>query len=246
MNSTLTKGLQVLDLLARSRKPLGVTEVAARLSLAKSDSYRLLQTLVAEGFVRQEPDSSYRASTRIWELGSAMLSNLDVRSIAKPFMEKLQDQTRETVALTMLDGEDLVYIHLLEGLEPVRAHVGPGDRARACCTSAGKAMLACLPASVGEEISKRLERRTPATVTDPAEFMADLAAIRKRGYAVNRGEWRESVFGVGVALVDAGGGVRGGISVSGPAARMLPKLKKYGEMARAAAQAINAELAFTP
>jgi DNA-binding IclR family transcriptional regulator len=80
MNNTLIKGLALLEVLAHSDHPLGVTELAARIGLGKSNVHRLLQALVEQGYVRRDGDGGvYAASIRLWELGSAVLANLDLR-----------------------------------------------------------------------------------------------------------------------------------------------------------------------
>lgn len=85
MNDTLTKGLALLETLARSERPLGVTALAERVSMGKSNVHRLLQALVELGYAHRDEDSgTCCASIRIWELGQAVLSNLDLPAIAEP------------------------------------------------------------------------------------------------------------------------------------------------------------------
>ena len=122
MNNTLVKGLKVLEILARSTSPLGVTEIAARAAVAKSDAHRLVQTLVEQRFARQDAHSgAYFPTLRLWELGWAVTGRTDIRTAAEACMGKLLARTRETVHLAALDGLDAVYIHKLESPEPVRA-----------------------------------------------------------------------------------------------------------------------------
>ena len=119
MNNTLVKGLGILEVLARSPQPVGITEIATRERLLKSDVHRLVQSLVDLGYVRQERASgAYFATVRLWELGFAVMGKTDIRKIAEPWMARLLDQTRETVHLSVLDRVDAVYIHKLESPEP--------------------------------------------------------------------------------------------------------------------------------
>lgn len=103
MNNTLVKGLSIIELLAHSERPLGLTDIANELDLAKSNVHRLLQALTeAKYIVRDERTSRYTASIKLWELGSAVLSKLDLRLHAEHVMDRLLAQTRETVHLSSL------------------------------------------------------------------------------------------------------------------------------------------------
>ena len=212
MNNTLIKGLGLLEVLAHADRPLGVTELATRIGLGKSNVHRLLQALVELGYVRRDGDSgAYAASIRLWELGSAVLANLDLRRAAQDWMDWLLDRTRETVHLSVLDGDEVVYVHKLDSPEPVRAYSQIGGRAPAHCVATGKAMLAWIGDGPLEAMSRRLRGWSPRTVTDPAEFLREMERIRQVGYAVNRGEWRESVGGIAAPVRDPSGRVVAGI-----------------------------------
>ena len=227
MNNTLIKGLGLLEVLAHADRPLGVTELATRIGLGKSNVHRLLQALVELGYVRRDGDSgAYAASIRLWELGSAVLANLDLRRAAQDWMDWLLDRTRETVHLSVLDGDEVVYVHKLDSPEPVRAYSQIGGRAPAHCVATGKAMLAWIGDGPLEAMSRRLRGWSPRTVTDPAEFLREMERIRQVGYAVNRGEWRESVGGIAAPVRDPSGRVVAAVGLSGPIERLRPATLK--------------------
>ncbi len=131
MNNTLVKGLQLLEVLARSREPQGVSDLAAQLSLGKSNVHRLLQALV--------------------ELGASVEVGFRIKAAASEAMTRLLVRTRETVHLSVLDGEEVVYVHKLDSPEPVRAYSEIGGRAPTFCVATGKAMLAWQPAA-GDDV----------------------------------------------------------------------------------------------
>ena len=223
MNNTLIKGLGLLEVLAHSGQPLGVTELANRIGIGKSNVHRLLQALVELGYVRRDAESgAYAASIRLWELGSAVLANLDLRRAAQTWMDWLLERTRETVHLSVLDGDEVVYVHKLDSPEPVRAYSQIGGRAPAHCVATGKAMLAWSGDTALQALSRRLHGWSPRTLTDPLEFLREMERIRQQGYAVNRGEWRESVGGVAAPVRDPGGRVVAAVGVSGPIDRLRP------------------------
>lgn len=220
VNVTLHRGMALLEILARSGRPLGVSELAMRTETAKSTTHRILQTLTELGYVRRDPDSgTYRAAIRLWELGAAMFANMDLPALASPAMERLLDDWRETVHLSVLDDAEVVYLHKLDSPEPVRAYSQVGGRAPAHCVATGKAILAFQDPVRLEALSRRLVAHSPRTITDPAAFLAEMARIRAEGHAVNRGEWRQTVHGLGAPVRDPHGRVIAGVGISMPAQR---------------------------
>jgi DNA-binding IclR family transcriptional regulator len=248
MNNTLIKGLALLEVVARARRPLGVTELAGQLGIAKSHAHRLLQGLVELKYVQHDPTTrGYAASVRLWELGSSVLEGLDLRRIAQPWMEGLLEETRETVHLSVLDGVEVVYVHKIESNEPVRAYSQIGGRAPAHCVATGKALLAWLGPSRLKELAASIERYTPHTIVEEAAFVREMERVRKLGYAVNRGEWRESVAGIGAPIRDIQGQVIAAVGISGPIGRLKPSMfKGLAGHVVAAAQGISVGLGANP
>ncbi|MCJ0762568.1 IclR family transcriptional regulator [Variovorax terrae] len=247
MNNTLIKGLQLLEVLASRDGTAGVSELALELGMGKSNVHRTLQALVELGYVVNEDSrGAYRASLKIWEVGARVIARLDVRRAASPAMQWLLEETRETVHLSVLDGDQVVYVDKLDSPEPVRAYSEIGGRAPAYCVATGKALLAWRdkpPALLRPAASPR-QAFTPATLTDPAELVRELARIRAQGYAVNRGEWRASVWGVAAPIVDGTGQVVAAIGLSGPATRIKPtRVKSLAGLVTEAAQRVSDTLA---
>jgi DNA-binding IclR family transcriptional regulator len=243
MNNTLIKGLQLLEVIARSKQPLGITDLAVRLGLGKSNVHRLLQALVDLGYVTKlEARGEYHVSLKLWELGHAVETGLAIKNAASEAMDQLLHSTRETVHLSVLDGDQVVYVHKLDSPEPVRAYSEVGGRAPAYCVATGKALLAWQPESFLAGMAGRLEAHTPKTITDPKEFLRELERIRLSGFAVNRGEWRESVWGV-AAPVRNEEGIVAAIGISGPSSRIKPsQIKSLAAEVMTAADAVSRRL----
>ncbi|MGE4241780.1 IclR family transcriptional regulator [Ramlibacter sp.] len=244
MNNTLVNGLQLLELLVYSDKPLGVSAMAARLGLGKSNVHRLLQGLVELRYVSREDEGrSYAATLKVWELGNALGGRMDVRQAARASMEKLMQKTRETIHLSVLDGAEIVYLHKIDSPEPVRAYSEIGGRAPAHCVATGKALLAWQPEEVIAGLSTHLSRHSPNTIVDARDFAREMRKVRESGHAVNRGEWRDSVWGVAAPIRGARGDIVAAIGVSGPAERIRQgPVKRFAADVMEAAEAISAEL----
>lgn len=247
MDKAFTKGLRLIEALARSERPRGITDLANELGLTKSNVHRLLATLQFHGYVRQlAEDRSYELTTRIWELGSRVVDRMDLVRVARPSLERLAAITGETVHLSMLDDTDVVYLDKIESEHHIRAHTRVGARAPAFTMATGKAMLAHVPRSYLERFRPLMKRYTPTTRTSIEELAADVELARQQGYAcVLHGEWREGIAACASAILGPGGELVGAVGVSGPDSRIKRRhLKKMAEHVMEAARAISAELGY--
>lgn len=237
MDKAVVKAFNLLEILAESDTPMGVTELSKGTELGKSNVHRLLQTLLGLGFVQKTDDNNYQASLKLWELGGQIISRLSIRELARPYMKLLSDQTGETVHLSELHGAEVLYIDKIESREPVRAYTQLGGRAPAYCTATGKVMLAYQDADRIEDCFESATSHTPKTITDHSRFLVEANIIRTRRFAINRGEWRNDVIGIAVPVANASGHVEAALGLSAPASRLhvdeletlTPKLLDYAE-----------------
>lgn len=237
MDKAVVKAFALLELLAKSEKPLGVTTLAKMADLGKSNVHRLLQTLQTLNYVRKTDESSYEATLRLWEMGSHVFSKLSLRDLARPYMQRLSDMTNETVHLSELDGFEVLYVDKIESREPVRAYTQLGGRAPAYCTATGKAMMAYLPAEAIAECYEAVQQFTQKTIVNVDRFQVEAETIRQRRFAINRGEWRADVIGLAAPIAGNAGSVVGAIGLSAPASRvdvgewetLAPRLVEYAE-----------------
>jgi len=224
MDKTLLKGLMVLEAVTDAdRPPRSVDEIAAMVGLTRSNTHRTLQTLVHAGYLmRDERVGGYTGTIRLFERGMRLLERLDIRRQAAPLMKALADKTGETVHLSMLDGIDVVYIEKIDSPQPIRAYSVVGGRAPAYAVATGKALLAHQPVSYVERYESMLVPHTEATLSSLKILQADFEQSRRRGYAINRGEWRDGVGGVACIVRDSQAGPLAAVDVSGPLDRLTP------------------------
>ena len=250
MDKTLIKGLRLLEALATGPAPRGVSDLAQATGLTRSNAHRTLQTLVAAGYARQQPDGRYECSLKVFELGNAVIARIDVATVAGPYIQALAETTEETVHLSVLDGADVVYVQKIDSPQPVRAYSRVGGRAPATCVATGKALLAFQDQTQnrvrGDEVAGMLHAYTPRSITDPEELAIELDRIRRDGYAINRGEWRESVCGLAAPIFDATGQAVAGVGISGPRQRLTSnKLRGFSGDVLATASAISGALGYS-
>jgi DNA-binding IclR family transcriptional regulator len=248
MDKGLIKGLRILELLAESERPQGVTEVAGALGLSKSSVHRPLTTLMQLGYVRHDAETSrYSASLKLWEVGSQVLARLDLKRVAGEPMSELAAATGETVHLSVLDGRDVVHIDKIECQHPIRAYSRVGGRVPAHCIATGKAMLAFQPDALIEAVAATLTPVTSDTIVDRDQLLAEFAQIRRTGIAVSRGGWQQGVDGIAAPVRDATGAVTAGIGISGPAVRLRPRERaRYVPLIVEAAAKMSRALGFNP
>lgn len=223
MDSTLAKGLVVIEWLARQQRASRVTDVARALGLARSNAHRTLQTLVECGWAVQDDDTSaYRASLRLFELGTLISDATDIKTLVRPHLAMLARATGETIHLAALEGAEIVYLDKFDSPLPVAAYSRIGGRAPAYCAASGKALLAAAGldvAALRQLLGGALVAHTPNSLTDFDALCAELEQTRMRGYARNLEEWRRGVCGLGVPLFNARGDAVAAVGMSVPAIR---------------------------
>jgi DNA-binding IclR family transcriptional regulator len=218
MNNNLLKGLAVLELLSRSPRPLGLTQIGRELGMAKSNVHRLMQALIDTRFVlRDEEGGNYSPSIKLWELGSAVLARLDVRRHAQRHMHELMELTGESVHLSVLDGIDVVYLHRVDSAQSGAGRDADGWPGAVVLCRHGQGAARLRPGACPRVSVCRPESHTAHTITDRSEFLKEMQKVRRRGYATNRAEWREGVWGMAAPILDARGFVIAAVGVCGPA-----------------------------
>jgi IclR family transcriptional regulator, KDG regulon repressor len=220
--NTLANGLRVLEHLVQ--RPMSMRELAAAVALPRQTTYRIVATLISEGWVDRDGET-YRASPRMWSLAAESFSLTDLRDVLAGTVRRLADEHGESVHLAVYDRGSVVYIDKADGSHPVGSYTTLGGRAPAYCVATGKLLLAHADATTVEQlIAQGLEQHSPLTLTQPDALRLELERVRADGYAVNRGEWRLGVGGVAVPVLSPFNEVVAALGFSGPSDRILARL----------------------
>lgn len=184
------RAIELLELLAGYSEPLTLSEIHRELSYPKSSLFVLLRTLVARGWVETDRrGTGYSIGVRALLVGTSYLDRDPVIRAATRVLEQLRAEINETVHLARLDGCDVVYLASRESAHHLRLTSRVGRRVPAHATALGKALLAArTDAEVDALLPANLEALTPQTVTDRGALFAELAEVRERGYATERGQ----------------------------------------------------------
>src|ERR1700733_15827658 len=183
--TALQRGLRLLHIFSESPHGLTAKHVAQRSRLPVSTVHRFLANLEGAGFLNCSGDGVYHLGIACFAIGQAALGQLDIRRVSLPYLQELNQQTRETVHLTVRHGLTAVYVEKLDSSEPLRIHSRIGSGVPLYCTAVGKVMLAYMP---GEELDRilselNLKRLTPNTVGNLQELKAELYRVHNNGYA---------------------------------------------------------------
>jgi DNA-binding IclR family transcriptional regulator len=192
-------------------------------ALHTSTVHRLLATLAAQGYVRQNPDTGrYALGPKAIRLAEAYLGQLDLRRVARPFLERLTQETGETANLVIQDGRAALYLDKVESPRSLRIFSHIGRRAPLHCTAVGKVLLANAPPSQVDRLLGEgpLERLTKRTITSITQLRRELSTVRVRGYAVDREECEEGGHCIAVAVRNATGEAVAAVGISSPSVRM--------------------------
>jgi len=217
MVNSVIKAIRILHLFDADHPRLSLSVISRRLEMPKSTAHNLLATLLTQGLVEKVEGDAYAVGTELVALSQRVRVNIEVRDPAAPLLRKLADICRESVYLTVRDGDYALYIYAIESSHRLQARTAVGDRAPLHCTSVGKAILAWLPPWEAAGVIERvgLPRFTEQTITAPAQLHEELARTRSRGYALDRGEHEASAYCIGAPILGRGGAVIGACSVSG-------------------------------
>lgn len=238
------KGLAVISAFDHHRKRT-LTEVAQHTNLPRAGARRMLYTLVTLGMANQEGDD-FTLTPRILQLGFSYLSSLSLREVAQPVIETLSRKADEVVAISVLDGADVLYIARAEVTSVLRRGLTTGSRIPAFCTSMGRVLLAGLSKEECSGVLANSERRqwTRTTVTDVRELEHEIEKVRAQGWSIVSQELELGAFGMAVPIYGANGSTVAAINLSTNLARHSPKalLKKYMPALKAAADDISQHL----
>jgi IclR family transcriptional regulator, KDG regulon repressor len=247
----LDKALRVLMLFTPEQPEWGVTTVSREVDMSKSTVHRILRVLEQHAFLTQDPETRrFRLGLAGIELGRRAQAGLELRKLALPVMEQMSAQSDETVLLQVVspEGDRVVCIERVQQGRGLRLILDVGSTAPLYAGCSSKVLLAYLDEkAIDHVLAGELRPVTAHTITDPAQIRAQLAEIRRNGYAVSFEETDEGVAGVSVPIHDARNQVIAGLSISGPLTRVnATTIGHYTAIALEGARRIAAELGHAP
>jgi DNA-binding IclR family transcriptional regulator len=247
--AALQRGLQLLRLFSESPRGLSAKQVAALSRLPVSTVHRFLANLVTAGFLNRDKTGIHHLGLECFSVGQAAAGQLDIRRLSLPYLRELNQQTRETIHLTVRLGLSAVYVEKLDSPERLRIHSRIGASVPLHCTAVGKVMLAYMPIGEQDRVRPELELKpvTLNSVRSIQELRTELFRVRKNGYAFDLEEHELHIRCVAAPIWDRTGCVQSSLSITAPAFRMpVTRLRQLAPLIQAVGRKISAELGYQP
>ncbi|MGD8539841.1 MAG: IclR family transcriptional regulator [Candidatus Aminicenantes bacterium] len=216
--SSLARGLSILASYDAANPIMGISEIARKTSLPKSTVYRLIQTLCDLRYVIPDGTSKkYMLGPKVLNLGFTVLSSLELRDVAAPYLRMFSESSGETVNLAISDGWQLVYVERVKTQKIVNINLHIGSRLELYNTSMGRVLSAF---QSEDWLSKYLEYLQ--YIPEAREYIAEggkilreiLADVRKKGYAINNEELAPGLRSVAAPVKNREGKVIGAVNVA--------------------------------
>lgn len=235
--------LAIFESFTPERSSLTLQEIADRIELAKSTTFRLVQSLEKAGYLVRLEDQKYCLSFRFTRLAGLVKSTLGIREIARPIILELADATKETVSIHTVSGRNRVCIEAMAtAASPLRNVVQPGEQVPLLAGSASKVLMAHMARSQLTPIVASIARQAKRT---QADLLDELTRIRRQGYAVSHGERLLGLSAISAPIRDTQDEVRYCLSIGGPTVRIQGNEKDFIKRAIDAAADISRQFGGT-
>jgi DNA-binding IclR family transcriptional regulator len=247
--NSLDRGLRILLILGQNAAPLGLNEVSRRLEIDKSTTHRIMSTLCGQGFVEQDPESrKYLLGLRVIEVAALKLRTINLLKVARPPIQTLVSQSRETVHVAVQSDGEVMYLDSEQYAGVITVNTTIGGRAPMHSSAVGKALLSGMTAEDVDRVLaiKGLQRYTEKTIVDPRELHLHLQQCHERGYALDDEETDLGVRCLAAPVLDHRGSAVAAVGISGPAQRMsFERIPILAHLVKECATTISRQLGYT-
>jgi DNA-binding IclR family transcriptional regulator len=243
MMRAVQRTLAIFDCFTSERTSLTLQEMANRIRLPKSTTFRLVQSLDEAGYLVRLDNQAYCLSFRVTRLAGLVKSTLDIRQLARVTMIELARKASETVTLNMVIDRYRVCIDVIDTPSPLMSVTKPGERVRLIDGATARVLMASLPKN---EFQKALSYAIKATGRKRADFIRELGRIREQGYAVTHGERVLGLTAISAPIEEREGRVSHCITVTGPTVRLQPREREVVKLVTRAAENVSRRLGAEP
>lgn len=222
---TVQRALDILNCFTLDDAELSLTEIANKISLAKSTTTRLLSTLEQNGFIIKNSNTlKYKLGQRLYYLGHIAAKSIEIREVARPVMKNLRNLTNETVNLYILENNVRVCYDQYEGLQSIRHLIRVGEKLPLWAGASGKVLLAYQDKEFQKRIFQEVLSEKRITEERVRDLMGELEMIRKEGCGSSRDERETGASAVAAPIFEMNGEVKSCLSVSGPSIRFTDEV----------------------
>jgi len=223
------RALDVFKAYQSACRPLSLTELSQRTDIPVSTCHAVMKLLAQEGYLYFVSAREAYPTRLLWQIAEDVRRHDPIVEMLERSLTALRDEVDETVILGVQQGDQVVYLLVLQSLQAIRYSSNVGEQKPLHSSSIGKLMLAAQqPAALEAWLkSHPLKRATANTITSASALREDLLATVKRGYSITRGENVSDVMAL-AAPVRLGGALLG-VAIAGPMSRMEPKESRLAQ-----------------
>ena len=245
---TVRKALRIFGCFSMENPILSVSDICSQTGYPRSTVHRFVSVLVDEGFLDEDGIGRYKLSLKVFQLGSIVRENFDLRKACMDVLQRLALEVGETVHLVVRDDSEGIYIDKIEPPGTSVHYSRVGKRLPLFCTAAGKVLLSDLPeVEVRALVGGRFVKLTAKTIVSIDDLVAELTKVRERGWAIDDEELEVGLACVGAPIIDYRGHIIAAVSISGLAVRFTTE--RLSVMVKAltdATRLISARLGYKP
>ncbi|WP_378956524.1 IclR family transcriptional regulator [Pelosinus sp. sgz500959] len=218
---SLHRAFDILEVIGNSGAPISIKKITEETGLPKSTVYRLLNNLENRNYAFCDENGNYRLGYQLLMMSQWAEKDFEIKHIAKSYLESLNQFTKETVHLAILQKNRVLYVDTVESPHASRLVAKLGTTNSVHCTALGKALLLKhTDASILNILeAEGMDRRTEHTLVKPLEYLQEMEEVRKLGYALDKQESEMEGRCIGAPIYDNGGKIVAAISISGLATR---------------------------
>ncbi len=245
---SIERALDIIENAATGRDGKSLTEIAAQTDLHKSTVHRIIATLLKRGYLDKTEQGNYKVGLKLIEIASYYINDLELQTEARPYVANITSHLGLDAYLGILDGDKVVYIERMDVVSAVKLYSQIGHRVNAYCSSLGKCLLANYSNEELDEIMADCSfiKFTPNTITDMEGLRAELAKVRKQGWAIDDEEYEPGHRCVGAPIYDYKGDIIASISASGDKHVLTDdRIEEVAEYVMKAASEISKDLGYT-
>ena len=224
--TALSRGISILEAFDEANPELGITQIARKVGLSKTTTFRLVQTLVVLRYLVLSSENKYRLGPRVLSLGFNVLQTLDLKTIAAPYLQSLSKECHETVNMAVLDEDELVYIERIRTQQIVNINLHVGSRLPLYNTAMGRALLAYLPEPWLRDYILRMAEdpdASPHLGHRGEKLLTLLETVRMKKYAVNDEDLVKGLRSIAAPIRNGRGEVVAAVNIAVPSARVTVK-----------------------
>jgi len=198
----IDKCFAILELLAQSKEPMGISDISGKLSLNKSTVFHIVRTLVDLKILENQPDRKFVFGTRFYILGNMAGKRSKLIQTAHPYLETINEKTKLSAFLGLRSDRHAILIDKVDSAYGIKLSSEIGMRMPILAGAGIKAMLSQLSDEEIDEILARteLKRYTTNSITNKAVYKEEILEVRKQGIAFDREEYIEGMVAFAIPI----------------------------------------------